>query len=233
MAIIAGTVVKGKQLGRKLGFPTANIETEINGLPNGVYGVLTAINQQFYLGVMNIGVKPTIGPNLKKTIEIFLIHFDREIYGEHMECSILFKIRDERRFYSLESLKEQIKKDISYASKRFERMGIASQNKESLLSHPELNLPDLSFYKKCNSLYGINRGVYNVIDNWFFDYGITQVAYRRIYILSFLSFLQAENENPPGKCVKFGPGGLAFQLSRFITAYIEETGDLVMLKADR
>lgn len=233
MAIIAGTVVKGKQLGRKLGFPTANIETEINGLPNGVYGVLAAINQQFYLGVMNIGVKPTIGPNLKKTIEIFLIHFDREIYGEHTECSILFKIRDERRFYSLESLKEQIKKDISYASKRFERMGIASQNKESLLSHPELNLPDLSFYKKCNSLYGINRGVYNVIDNWFFEYGITQVAYRRIYILSFLSFLQAENENPPSKCVKFGPGGLAFKLSRFIAAYIEETGDLVMLKADR
>lgn len=75
MTIIAGTVVKGKQLGRKLGFPTANVDAKIHGLRNGVYGVLATVNHQFHLGVMNIGVKPTVGSNLEKTLEIFCLTF--------------------------------------------------------------------------------------------------------------------------------------------------------------
>ncbi|MEI1422522.1 riboflavin kinase [Bacillus cabrialesii] len=223
MTIIAGTVVKGKQLGRKLGFPTANVDAKMNGLQDGVYGVLVLVDHQFYLGVMNIGVKPTVGSHLQKTLEIYLFDFHRDIYGKKVECSILFKLREERRFDSLESLKKQIKKDISCAAKRFEQIGMTTQNKkENLLSHQELNLPDLCFYKKCNNLYGINRGVYNVIDNWFFEYGITQIAYRRIYILSFLSFLKEGDQKASSKYIKFGAGGLAGKLSRFAAAYIEE-----------
>lgn len=229
LTIIAGTVVKGKQLGRKLGFPTANVDAKLNGLHDGVYGVLAAVNHQFHLGVMNIGVKPTVGSHLKKTLEIFLFDFHKDIYGEMVECSILFKIREERRFDSLESLKKQIKKDISCAAKRFELIGITTLNKkENLLFHQELNLPDLCFYKKCNNLYGINRGVYNVIDNWFFEYGITQVAYRRIYILSFLSYLKEGDQKVSSKYIKFGAGGLADKLSRFVAAYIEETEENIL-----
>ncbi|MDR4435007.1 riboflavin kinase [Bacillus tequilensis] len=226
MTIIAGTVVKGKQLGRKLGFPTANVAAKLNGLQDGVYGGLVLVDHQFYLGVMNIGVKPTVGSHLKKTLEIFLFDFHRDIYGEKIECSILFKMREERRFDSLESLKKQITKDISCAAKRFELIGMTTKNKkENLISHQELNLPDLYFYKKCNDLYGINRGVYNVIDNWFFEYGITQIAYRRIYILSFLSFLKEGDQKTSSKYIKFGAGGLTEKLSRFVAAYIEEPGE--------
>ncbi|ASZ62398.1 RNA-binding riboflavin kinase RibR [Bacillus subtilis] len=229
MTIIAGTVVKGKQLGRKLGFPTANVDAKMHGLRNGVYGVLATVNHQFHLGVMNIGVKPTVGSNLEKTLEIFLFDFHRDIYGEKIECSILFKIREERRFDSLESLTKQIKKDISCVAKRFELIGIMAPNKkESLLSHQELNLPDLCFYKKCNNLYGVNRGVYNVIDNWFFEYGITQVAYRRIYILSFLSFLKEDNPKVSSKYIRFGAGGLADKLNRFISSYVEESEENIL-----
>jgi riboflavin kinase len=129
--IIVGTVVKGRQLGRKIGFPTANIDVNINWLNNGVYGVLVKLNDSFHLGVMNIGVKPTVDTNLQKTFEIYLLNFHRDIYGEKLGCSILFKIREEKKFDSLELLTKQIKEDISYAKKRFKLIGLTSTIEEN------------------------------------------------------------------------------------------------------
>jgi hypothetical protein len=84
-----------------------------------------------------------------------------------------------------------------------------------------LNLPDLIFYSKCYQQYSINRGVYNTIDNWFYEYGILNVIYRRIYILAFLSFVKEEsNELKPKKFIRFGSGGLTLKLTEFVTCYI-------------
>jgi riboflavin kinase/FMN adenylyltransferase len=136
--IIVGTVVKGRQLGRKLGFPTANIDANINWLNNGVYGVLVMLNNSMHLGVMNIGVKPTVDSNLQKSLEIFLLNFHDDIYGEKLICNIHFKIRDEKRFDSLELLTKQIKEDISYAKKRFKLIGLTSKSAENDFASKQL-----------------------------------------------------------------------------------------------
>ncbi|KKI90472.1 hypothetical protein WQ54_21210 [Bacillus sp. SA1-12] len=122
--IILGTVVKGRQLGRKLGFPTANIDVNMNWLKKGVYGVIVRVKDSFHLGVMNIGVKPTDESNLRKTFEIYLLNFQEDIYGEKLGCNILFKIRDEKKFETLDLLTEHIKMDISYAEQRFKLLGL-------------------------------------------------------------------------------------------------------------
>lgn len=129
--LISGKVVTGRKLGRQLGFPTANIDTNVNGLGNGVYGVVAKLHETKYLGVMNIGVKPTVHSNLQKTTEIFLLDFSDNIYGEYLVCEILFKIREERKFASLELLKQQIKEDILYAEKRFKLTRITTKPEQN------------------------------------------------------------------------------------------------------
>jgi FAD synthase len=64
--IIIGTVVKGRQLGKKIGFPTANIDVNTSWLNNGVFGVVVMLNDSFHLGVMNVGVKPTVDANYRR-----------------------------------------------------------------------------------------------------------------------------------------------------------------------
>jgi hypothetical protein len=96
--------------------------------------------------------------------------------------------------------------------------------KTTLLANNYLNLPDLSFYHKCNQQYPLNRGVYNTIDNWFFEYGIINVAHRRIYILAFLDFVKEANDRSDSqKFIRFGHGGLTIKLNDFITNYINDT----------
>ena len=68
---------------------------------------------------MNIGVKPTFGSTLTKTIEVHLLDFYDDIYGDLIECKILFKVREECRFSSIEFLKKQIKEDIHYSNQKF------------------------------------------------------------------------------------------------------------------
>ncbi|MBP1083641.1 MULTISPECIES: riboflavin kinase [Bacillus] len=129
--LISGRVVTGRKLGRQLGFPTANIDANVNGLVNGVYGVVAELRETKYLGVMNIGVKPTVDSNLQKTTEIFLLDFNDNIYGEYLVCELLFKIREERKFASLELLKQQIKEDILYAKERFKLTGITTKSEQN------------------------------------------------------------------------------------------------------
>ena len=109
----SGKVVKGKQLGRTIGFPTANIQIdeEYKLIPkNGVYIVKSSIDEKIHFGMMNIGTRPTVdGKNL--TIEVYFFDFERDIYDTSVTVTILDRIRDEKKFDSFEDLKEQLKKD--------------------------------------------------------------------------------------------------------------------------
>lgn len=109
----SGTVVKGKQLGRTIGFPTANIHIEelYKLVPkNGVYIVKCWYQNETIFGIMNIGNRPTVdGEN--QTIEVNLFDFNKEIYDEDLSVEVLEFIRDEIRFDSLDLLKIQIHKD--------------------------------------------------------------------------------------------------------------------------
>jgi riboflavin kinase/FMN adenylyltransferase len=111
----SGTVVKGDQRGRTIGFPTANIQTDEPDklVPaNGVYAVLVKLKdeEEFIKGMMNIGIRPTIG-DLKKTIEINLFDFDQNIYGKSMEVTLIAYTRGEIKFNSLDALKSQLAAD--------------------------------------------------------------------------------------------------------------------------
>jgi len=114
---LEGKVVKGQQLGRKLGFPTANIEIS-EGYKiypkNGVYAVDVEYKDQLYKGMLNIGFRPTVeGENL--TIEVHIFEFDMDIYNDSIRIFLNKLIREEIKFKSIDELKEQLIKDKSLA----------------------------------------------------------------------------------------------------------------------
>lgn len=109
-----GKVVKGNQIGREIGFPTANLsdlaETQI--IPeSGVFAVKCKVSGIVYDGMMNIGIRPTINSKSEKRIEINIFEFDQDIYGEEMEVYLIDKVRDENTFNGIEELREQLMKD--------------------------------------------------------------------------------------------------------------------------
>lgn len=110
---LSGTVVKGKQLGRTIGFPTANLSIEENYklIPqSGVYTVSSIINGDTIFGMMNIGFNPTVnGEN--QTIEIHYFDFNKDLYDKKITVSILNRIRSEQKFESVLKLKEQLAQD--------------------------------------------------------------------------------------------------------------------------
>jgi riboflavin kinase len=112
--------------------------------------------------------------------------------------------------------------------------GISQPRNNTLLTNHYLNLPDLYFFQRCNEHYQINRGVYNIIDEWFFNQGIVPVEYRRIFILSFLDFVSETNEEgTTRKFVKFGHGGVLKKLTEFMNHYLnpgEESHLLYIVK---
>lgn len=112
---IEGKVVEGQQIGRTIGFPTANIHvanTEKKIPQLGVYACWVLIDDDRYKGMLNIGLRPTLIPeNQRATIEVNIIDFDQDIYGEHITLEIVKKVRDEKRFSDLQALKEQIQID--------------------------------------------------------------------------------------------------------------------------
>lgn len=117
--MISGQVVKGKKIGKTLGFPTANIEVkeDYKLIPkNGVYIVqATILNQKFY-GITNIGTNPTFGGN-KKTIETHFLDFNDNLYDSIIQIKFIKRIRDEKHFKSIDELKKAIQKDENYARK--------------------------------------------------------------------------------------------------------------------
>ena len=110
---ITGTVVQGKQLGRTINFPTANIKIQENYklIPqNGVYIVKSGIENKIVYGMMNIGFNPTVnGQN--RSIEVHYFDFNAELYDKEIQVSILHRIRSEQKFPSFDLLKEQLEKD--------------------------------------------------------------------------------------------------------------------------
>lgn len=111
---ISGTVVKGNQLGRTLGFPTANVkvDSELKLVPaNGVYAVRVKIAEKMYFGVMNVGTKPTVNTTEEKSLEVFIFEFKNEIYGEEITLFFDKQVRNEQKFANLDELKRAISND--------------------------------------------------------------------------------------------------------------------------
>jgi len=117
---ILGVVVKGRAVGRRIGFPTANLETFNEVFPPfGVYAVRAEVGGRLYDGVINIGVRPTFkGPGARSVaIEVHLFGLNQDIYGREVEVFFVKKLRCERRFGLVEDLKKQIKQDVKNAKK--------------------------------------------------------------------------------------------------------------------
>jgi riboflavin kinase/FMN adenylyltransferase len=111
----AGTVVHGAGIGRSLGFPTANIllHDDMKLLPaDGVYDVSVSCMGSNYKGVMNIGVKPTIGENLVRTVEVHVIGFSGDIYDKEIVVFPVRRLRGEMGFESVDALRRQIEADV-------------------------------------------------------------------------------------------------------------------------
>lgn len=123
---INGKVVYGQQLGRILGFPTANVLLKRYRSPlSGVFAVKVQLssegNGQLKLGVANIGVRPTIEGLVKPILEVFLLDFSDSIYGEVIAVMPCKKIREEKKFDSLERLTQQIQNDVDLAKDFFKQ----------------------------------------------------------------------------------------------------------------
>jgi riboflavin kinase/FMN adenylyltransferase len=108
---IKGTVVAGRRLGRQLGFPTANITCgDTPGVDDGVYAVCVDVNGKSYRGMANIGYKPSIGSS-DRLLEVNIFDFDEDIYGYTIDVTLLKYLRHEKRFTTLDELREAIDRD--------------------------------------------------------------------------------------------------------------------------
>lgn len=117
---LTGRVIKGKQLGRKLGFPTANLNTGIYKiLPLGVFAVKVRVGKEIYDGFCNIGFRPTVNPinGSLPLVEVNIFDFDADIYGKNITLWFASKLRDETKFETLPALVAQLKKDRKDAKK--------------------------------------------------------------------------------------------------------------------
>jgi riboflavin kinase/FMN adenylyltransferase len=113
---ITGDIVEGSRLGREIGFPTANIEPHHEAIPpNGIYAVRVKVAGARKNGTLNIGVRPTVTEARRRTIEVHIMDFYQDIYNEEIEVTFVEKLRDEKKFPSLDALTEQIKKDVEKA----------------------------------------------------------------------------------------------------------------------
>lgn len=120
---MSGRVVHGDQVGRKLGFPTANIQVKHARLPlSGIYVVqVHAEGLGVLQGVASLGVRPTVKQDARPVLEVHLFEFEQQIYGKHLRVEFLQKLRDEEKYPDLETLTRQIALDVEHAKKWFEQ----------------------------------------------------------------------------------------------------------------
>ncbi len=121
--MLTGKVIKGKQLGKSLGYPTANlyIEEDYKIVPKeGVYVAKANIDNQWFFGMMNIGHNPTVSDGKQKTVETYFFNFEGDLYGKTLQIQLLKRIRDEKKFSSVEALKSAMKSDEIYSKKFIE-----------------------------------------------------------------------------------------------------------------
>ena len=114
---LAGPVVRGDQLGRQIGFPTANLDVAGLALPpRGVYAVEVSVDERTQPGVLNLGHRPTVQastPLLR--VEVHLLDFTGDLYDRELVVTFVQKLRDEQKFPSLDALRAQIERDIAAA----------------------------------------------------------------------------------------------------------------------
>lgn len=115
---LVGTIVHGNHIGTSLGFPTINLKLSDNYLlPKfGVYKTICYIDNVPHVSITNVGVKPTVGSKNTPNVEVHLINFDKQIYGDVVNLEFLDFVREEKKFDSFEELKTQIQKDIKSLS---------------------------------------------------------------------------------------------------------------------
>ncbi len=120
---VSGKVVKGNALGRSIGYPTANIDVEdpVKLIPgNGVYAVKVYFGEQVYLGMANIGIRPTVSAELRKpSLEVHLFGFNGDLYGKELRVTFAARLRNEIKFDNLEFLKAQLDRDTRDARNFF------------------------------------------------------------------------------------------------------------------
>jgi riboflavin kinase/FMN adenylyltransferase len=116
---ILGTVVRGEHLGKKIGFPTANLSAHSEQFPpNGVYFAQATLNGIIHPGVVNLGHRPTVSSdNAERVLEIYLLDFDHNIYGKDIEVRFLRYLRPEKKFENLDALVRQIELDVQQVRK--------------------------------------------------------------------------------------------------------------------
>jgi riboflavin kinase/FMN adenylyltransferase len=118
---ILGTVIAGEKLGRKLGFPTANLSAHSEQFPpNGVYVTEARISGALYRGVANLGYRPTVAQGKpERLLELHLFDLNKDIYGEEVEVRFLRYLRPEQKFENVEALAAQIARDVALARESF------------------------------------------------------------------------------------------------------------------
>lgn len=118
---VMGPVERGEQLGRTLGFPTANIAVGDEQLPpDGVYTVMARVRGEEHAGVANLGVRPTMG-GARRLLEVHLLDFEGELYDIEVEVIFGKRLREEKEFGGVDELKAQISKDVGEARFLFEQ----------------------------------------------------------------------------------------------------------------
>jgi riboflavin kinase/FMN adenylyltransferase len=122
---VEGRIEHGSRRGHQLGFPTANLHPHNRVIPkNGVYVTGTLIDGQWCRSVTNVGLRPTFGSETEPSVETFVMDWAGDLYGDVLRVRFLYRLRDEKKFGSLDELKAQINKDVSRARNYFERAGV-------------------------------------------------------------------------------------------------------------
>jgi riboflavin kinase/FMN adenylyltransferase len=119
---VEGRVIRGDERGHMLGFPTANLHPQNRVIPaRGVYVTGTLIEGQWRRSVTNIGIRPTFEIDTEPSVETFVMNWSGDLYGDVIRVRFLHRLRDEKKFRSIEDLQEQIKADVNQAERYFER----------------------------------------------------------------------------------------------------------------
>ena len=122
---LGGTIVEGRKRGREIGFPTANLRTTNELIPpHGVYATTMTVDGIVHAGLTNMGLNPTFGESAQATIETYLLRYTGDLYGREVQLGFVQRLRDERRFDDVDSLKVQIDADRRRAERLFTRMSV-------------------------------------------------------------------------------------------------------------
>jgi len=125
---VEGMVVRGAERGAKLGFPTANLHPQNRVIPrSGVYVTATLIDGQWRRSVTNIGTRPTFESASESSVETFVMNWSGNLYGDVVRVRFLHRLREEKKFSSVDELKSQIERDVARAHNYFERAGVKKE----------------------------------------------------------------------------------------------------------